>query len=303
MMATRRFWDIFGFAIIATSLHVSAAAIMLPDTSLRSTPGNELQAALAAGSPEIAALVAAWDAAPEPQTRIAATATPPATDDLVPLPAQPHLSARPHDAPSPLPAEPSIPAARPNLPEPPLATAAPPQLPPLRTLPPRRIEAQAEPALTSSARPQARPDRPKPARVAQPAAQPQPKQQPQTRTPRRQSAVAASKAGGTGGGRTGSPSAAGGESAANLLAGWQRQISACLSRSISRVSGVSGSSTTLSLRIGRNGRIEAARLARSTGNARLDREIVTRALRARCPAAPAGLSAPSYPAQLPIGIR
>lgn len=297
-MSGIRIWETAGFVLIAAALHVSAAAVMLPETLRRGEALDAPSAALTAGSPDLAALVESWDTAPDAGTDVAS----------------PRLTDRPDDAPEPAPPEIAVPeiaapamaapdevSAPPNLPPPPEAQPriVPPQLPELRSSDPPVTHTPSALALDASARPEQRPLRSQP-QVAQPRRQPDAQPQPRqvAAPPRRGEAGQAAP-------RT-APAGGGGMSAsqrASLAAQWQAQVSACLMRSIARTSGGAGLRGTLSIRIGRNGRVQEAQVTGSTGNARVDREIARGAQRARCPAAPAGLTDASHAFTQPISIR
>ncbi|MDB6177188.1 TonB family protein [Paracoccus sp. Z330] len=313
-MPSRRAIETAGFFVIAAALHVSAAGLMLPDQVKRGAPQDAPPAALAAGSADIQELVAEWDAPPAAET-----------ESVQPEQTQPVVEDMPDTPPAPMPepetvamAQPtSLPqpeaAARPNLPPPP---EAPPveidkaDLPELRNFEPPEIEVEPALALSASERPAKRPSKPAPKRQVTKKEPAKPKQaQPQKRSTKQQTQQAAvpSRAG-QGGQANASRSGGGGggvsaQQRASIQAKWQAQISACLLRSIARTSGGSGLRATLSIRMGRNGRVQAAQVTGSSGNARVDREIARGAKRARCPAAPKALTQASYAFTQPVRIR
>ncbi|MBU3030009.1 TonB family protein [Paracoccus marinaquae] len=312
-MARSRSLEIAGFVVIAAALHVSAAAVMLPEQMKRGAFYDAPPAVLAAGSVDMAGLVSEWDAPPEPTTEIVET-TPPAppveeVQDEAPLSEQPPVVTAMAPPPALLPPETS--AVRPNLPEPPAPQPeiVPPELPELQSFSPPEIVPPLR--LDASARPMQRPDpKPEPQREirkqAQPKAEPE-RQKARTEAPRQPQAAAPSRAG-QGGQSAASSSGGGGggvsaKQRASMQAKWHAQISSCLLRSIARTSGGSGLRATLSVRVGRNGRVQAASVTGSSGQARIDREIARGAQRARCPAAPKELTDASYSFTQPISIR
>lgn len=312
-MPSRRALETAGFIFIAAALHVSAAGLMLPDQVMRGAPQDAPPAALAAGSVDIQEMVAEWDAPPSPEPEMAQPeqTQPPIEDtaDATPEPmAQPEEMAMAQPAPL---SEPQA-AARPNLPpapEAPQIEISEADLPELRSFEPPEIKVEPALELTQSARPERRPSKPEPRRqVAQPEpakANPQPQRRKADKTP--QQASPASTAGQGGQSRAARSGGGGGGLSANqrasLQAKWQAQISSCLLRSIARTSGGSGLRATLSIRMGRNGRVQAAQVTGSSGNARVDREIARGAKRARCPAAPKALTQASFAFTQPISIR
>lgn len=296
-----RAWEIAGFVTIAAALHVSAAAMMLPDPPAAGPATDSPPAAISAGSGRIADLVNQWEQPPE-----AETASEMAEPDQIAEPrVQPPTAEEPPVMAALQPPQPVAPSpTQPNLPEPLAPQIVEPQLPDLQSFDPPRIEV--EPALTleASARPERRPRKPEPQRNAKPQQQ---KQQParQAAEPRK-----ATQGGGSGGTATQRSSGGGGGGSgltagqrASLMARWQGQLSSCLLRSIARTSGAAGTRGTIAFTISRNGRVQGARVTGSTGNARVDREIARGAQRARCPAAPAGLTEASYTFAQPFSIR
>ncbi|WP_103172388.1 TonB family protein [Paracoccus sp. SY] len=228
--------------------------------------------------------------------------TPPAAEEAVEPEPQPE--AEPEPEPEPEPEEVAEPLDLPPLPEleplDDMAELFPPAPPELETPP--------EVVLNSSARPQRRPERqPEPQRQAEPRREERrkPEQQRQAEprqeqaAPQQQQARRAEQGQQNATGRTGvSP-----QQRARDEASWQQQIGACVARSISRVSGARGAQVTVSLTIARNGRVQSAALAASTGNARVDREITRAMGRARCPSAPSSMTSASYPFIQPIAIQ
>ncbi|SNT68598.1 energy transducer TonB [Paracoccus seriniphilus] len=312
-MPSRRVIETAAFFVIAAALHVSAAALILPEQVKRGAPQDAPPAALAAGSTDMQELVAQWDAPPalDPEPVQPEQIQPPVdeTADVTPQPMpQPEPPAM--TQPDPLPQPEAV--ARPNLPPPPEAPRveiARENLPELRSFEPPEIKAEPALTLSASARPERRPAKPEPKRQVARKQPAKPRAQPQKRTTaqKQQQSAAASRAGQGGQAKaTRSGGGGGGMSAkqrASLQAQWQAQISSCLLRSIARTSGGSGLRATLSIRMGRNGRVQAAQISGSSGNARVDREITRGAKRARCPAAPKALTKASYSFIQPISIR
>lgn len=309
-MRSLRLWETAGFLVIAAALHVSAAAVLLPEQVRQGAPVAAPPAALAAGSAQIEDLVAEWDAPPSPEPETSAL-TAPAPEDMTAPPLSDQQPEPTVIAPPPALAAPDPATLRPNLPPPPepQPRIVPPDLPELQAFSPPRITAEPALRLEASARPAQRPEKPEPRRQTRPRAEPQDQRQPAARqqpAERRQAGTptragqggqsANSRAGGGGGGLSANQRA-------SLQAQWQAQISTCLLRSIARTSGGSGLRATLAVQVGRNGRIQAAQITGSTGNARIDREIARGARRARCPAAPAQLTNASFAFTQPISIR
>ena len=307
-MFSRRTLETAGFFTIAAALHVSAAAFLLPDQLQQgkavpapaSTP-----ATLAAGGVEVQAMVEDWETPPD--TEIATEMTQPevetATDDLpTPEDITPQLAALPDMAP------PEASNARPNLPPPPPAPRIDPatlDLPELQEMTPPEI--LPDTALAASERPDRKPARPKPQPARQ---QPARQQAAPTRTaePARTQPAAPQRAGQGGqSARSNQGGGGGGVSAqtrASLTQQWGAQINACLARQLSRVTGARGARAVINVRVARNGRVQSASVAGSTGNPRVDQEVLRAVQRTRsCPAAPAQLTDASYGFQQPFTIN
>jgi len=305
----RRSWEIAGFVTIAAALHVSAAAVILTDPPAAGAPLNSAPAPISAGSGDIADLVNEWERPPEAETATEMQQPEEIAEPDIepPIPEEPPVTAAMQP---PQPIAPQASPAQPNLPEPPEPQPAPvePELPELQSFEPPQIDVEPTLTLQASDRPQQRPQRPdpEPRREVQ-REQPQRQQQPARQATEPRQAAQGGGAGGTatqrssGGGGGGSGLTAG--QRASLMARWQGQLSSCLLRSIARTSGASGARGTIAFTIGRNGRVQGARVTGSTGNARVDREIARGAQRARCPAAPAGLTEASYTFAQPFSIR
>ncbi|MGN7871118.1 energy transducer TonB [Paracoccus sp. 22332] len=174
---------------------------------------------------------------------------------------------------------------------------------------PPELDTPPEVVLNSSARPQRRPERtpePEPQREPEPRREPRREPQPQRQAeprqeqPARQQPARRAEQGQQGAtGRTGASA----QQRARDEASWKQQVGACILRSASRVSGARGSRGVVNLVIARNGRVQAASLGGTTGNARVDREIARAMGRARCPAAPPSLTNASYNFQQPFSIQ
>lgn len=163
-------------------------------------------------------------------------------------------------------------------------------------------------ALAESSRPQRRPEpqpEPEPQRQVrrEEPREPEPRRQEQPRgeQPRRQQQQAAAPSGMRG--QTRAATGPSPQQRANAEASWRQQVGTCMVRAISRASGARGSRMVINVQIARNGRVQGVGMAQSTGDARVDSQIVRSAGRARCPAAPAALTDASYTFQQPIAIR
>ncbi|HIC66630.1 MAG TPA: TonB family protein [Paracoccus sp.] len=114
---------------------------------------------------------------------------------------------------------------------------------------------------------------------------------------------------GQGGQMQASPEATGGgggispQQLARIEASWRQQIGACMARSVSRVSGGRGARMAVNFVVGRNGRVQGASLNGSSGDARVDQQVLRAVRRARCPAAPPSLAQRQLSFQQPFAIR
>lgn len=191
------------------------------------------------------------------------------------------------------------------------------EAPPLTELPPITDFSELLPdsalLLSASERPRARPDRREPEPEPEPQRQqtrreeprqerqPQPqRQQSQQQQPSRQAAQPQQRASGGGSGQPqGSPGAS-----AKQLASWQSRVGSRIASHMSRtrVPGVRGETVTVQVQISisPNG-AASARLASSTGNAKVDQAIAQRA--ARMPGMPAPPDGQSKAFTLPIRIQ
>jgi protein TonB len=169
-------------------------------------------------------------------------------------------------------------------------------LPDLQQMTPPDIKP--ETALASSQRPDRKPARPEPQPVRQePARQkaaPTRTAEParaQPATPQRAGQGGESRASRQGGGGGGVSA----QTRASLTQQWGAQITQRIARQMSRVSAARGKSANIQLVIARNGRIQSISVLSSTGNARVDQDILRAAQSTRSiPAAPAGLTDPTY---------
>lgn len=292
-----------GFFTIAAALHVSAAAILLPDQVQRGAVAEAPPAALAAGGEEIRAMVSDWERPPEVQ-KMADLAEPEPMPEPQPQP-QPQPDDLTQVAPIPQPQmiAPAPDLARPNLPEPPPPPRIAPaqlDLPDLQEFAPPQIETDPALTLEASARPDPRPKRRQPepqARKSERQRQPAPAAAPPAQAAGQGGQAKARRPGGGGGGASAA-------TRASALAQWSAQIQTCLARQLSRVSGGRGGRVAVNISVGRDGRVQGAALAGGTGDARVDAQVLRGIQRVRsCPAAPAALTDPSYTFQQPFTIR
>lgn len=310
-MITRRTLETAGFFTIAAALHVSAAAIMLPDQLERGAAAEAPPAALSAGGEEIRSMVEAWEAPPETETAPEiATPQPPPEPELAPQPAEPVPEPAPvQTAAAPL-ALPDPAPSQPNLPPPPEPVAPEPaelDLPELQQLPSPRIETASPLALEASSRPDRRParqPRPEPEPESRRAAAPSPQ-------PAREAPAPAQPAQRAGEGGQSQRSSAGGggggvsdQTRASAMAQWTAQIATCIGRQFSRVSGARGGRIVVNISIARNGRVQGATLISGTGDARVDGQVVRTAQRLRaCPAAPAAVTDATHTFTTPFTLQ
>ncbi|MFC0200899.1 TonB family protein [Paracoccus rhizosphaerae] len=303
-MDARRTLETAAFFTIAAALHVSAAAMLLPDQAQKGAAVTDAPpAALSAGGEEVRSMVSEWEAPPEVETAAEPVQAP--QPPVAEAPEQVRIEKPPILAAAPALAMPEAPAAQPNLPEPPEPAPIDPaqlDLPDLQPMTPPRIDAQSQLALDASARPERRPERqPEPRR--QPAPEPQ-RQQMQERAP---APVQPAQQAGQGGQSQASSQGGGGgginaAARANAVAHWGGQIRSCISRRTKPPRGLrQGGTVTLALNVGRNGVIQGIGIAASSGQPALDQAVAEAARRVgRCPAAPAALTDSVYPFTLPI---
>ena len=308
------------FLSLATGLHAGLWAVA-PETAGQSATGGtgRPQVTLAAAAPRQAALARAWSrppdvAAPSDQPMVpadqAAPQQPAALQSGPVLHPAPHLSA-------------ITPAALPRSRPAPLPHPATPRSAPPETMTAPEVE-QAEAPLTRPHAdrrppPEARPDpvqAPPPDQVARidttPPPPPRPKPAPKPRQAQPQQAPATG--GGNASARAKSPGNTAGSAqshtreAANanaLISGWGAKIQRRVHRRVITPRGVPGSGTVrLALSVGRDGRLTGVRVVRSSGIAAFDKAALGAVRRAgRFPAAPRGLSKPSYRFTLSLAFR
>ncbi|TRW96007.1 TonB family protein [Paracoccus sp. M683] len=307
-----RFLGALAYLLLSVTLLLILTVLLKPGLVQggQQKPAEDMPVTLA--SAQMAATVAAWEA--PPQTAPMPEQPPEALPEPANLPEPPQIEPV-------QPPEPEL--AQPDMPDPVPAEVAPAMtLPPMRpqmtqqmTLPTAPPEIVSALLLSSSDRPAARPERRAPR--AETKAKPR---QPQREAPRQQQAAAAPRqqpspqpqqqaaqprSGGSGGGGGGTAAAAQQRAAANapqLTAQWGAQIRSCISRRARAPSSLrQGGQVALSLRVGRNGAIQAVGIAGSSGNPQLDQAVLQAAQRVgRCPAAPRGLENASYSFTLPI---
>ncbi|QBY01860.1 TonB family protein [Rhodophyticola sp. CCM32] len=263
----KRMLHIITFLALSVAVH-AAALVQLPGSGAAGAgQGGEDRATLQAATGDMGAMVARWTAPPQitqPQTMQ------PVSADMAEMP----RPAATEDT-------------RPALPLPSdLAAPALPESTPQADVSDRRPQ-----AVTLSQRPVARPaDRPQ--RAPQASTSPGPAQTRRT---------AAGQGNGAARGASETAPVATLSSAArqSLMARWGAQINARIERRKPRVTGQGV--VTLQLRIGRDGRLQHVAVARSSGNAQIDQAGLRAVQRAgHFPAAPEGLSEPSYRFDLPI---
>ncbi|NDR58421.1 energy transducer TonB family protein [Aliiruegeria sabulilitoris] len=246
-------------------------------------------------------------ARPTVPTPVAAGAPPRqplASEPLPPVNTAPMLpEVRQPTEPSPVRLANAVPNAAPDIPQPAELSSNPPQErafsapQPPDNLPP----AETGNVLLASPRPMARPENVAPA--AEQARQPAvpEKRAAGASPPARAAGNAASKAGGNA-----QPSGAGGVSEAktrNLIARWGGGIRASIARQerYPSAAGWASGTATVALSVGRDGRLQSARIARSSGNAALDAAALDAVRRAAPFArAPRGLTDPQYSFSVPL---
>ncbi|RNF33676.1 energy transducer TonB family protein [Paracoccus methylarcula] len=310
-MASAQKWEIAGFVTIAVALHVSAAAVLLPERIAMGAALPAPPAPVSAGSGDMSELIEQWENPPETASEPEMTEP---EEIAAPEIEQPTPDAAPDRAPEvpQAPAAPELSAARPNLPETPepQPELVKPELPELQSFEPPEIKSEL--ALDSSTRPDRKPARTKPEpkrevqRQAEPKREPAPQQQAAKPQPQRQPATQGGGAGGNS-----SVRAAGGGSAgmsaqqrASLLSQWAQQIKACFARKAGTVKPTGrGGQVTLHVTIGSNGVVQGLGLAGSSGDSAVDQAAVRVAQRIRrCPAAPAGLNLSSQTFKQPYTV-
>jgi protein TonB len=299
--------------------------------------GGDAQATLQAAPESLAALAERWSTAPEPaETPQALRAPDMATampeirpemaveslsqPDLPPPDASDQAPARGSAAPAPAWTSPALSDEAPTLPTVTVPTLAAPvpraDAAPRRSAPPML----AQPAVTGTAPATDTVAPPAPGGTDLAALQsPRPPQRPEGLAPPPRTAPQAASpstpqpartASGQGGGATqgaaptpqpAQPALSAGQRQ-SLMSQWGAQIMARIERSRPRVQG--SGQVVLALQITRDGRLAGVSVARSSGNADLDRAALSAVQRAgRFPAAPQGLTEASYGFSLPIRFR
>lgn len=311
-MAAWQKWEIAGFVTIAVALHVSAAAVLMPEQIAMGADIPAPPAPVAAGSGKISDLIEQWENPPEAVTEPELTEPQEIAEPQI---EQPTPDAAPDRAPEvpQVPAAPQLSAAKPNLPETPepQPEVVEPELPELQSFEPPAIKSEL--ALDTSTRPDHKPARPKPEpkrevqRQAEPKREPAPQQQAAKPQPQRQRAT-------QGGGARGNSSAraAGGGSSgvsaqqrASLEAQWHSQLLGCIARGASRARVGRRGELKVSFTIAANGVIQGVAPVTSSGDPRVDRQVVRAISRVgRCPAAPAALGiTSSVSATAPVRVE
>ena len=306
----RRLLETAGFITIAAALHVSAAAMLIPTEAAKGPLQDAAPAPLAAGSPAIEKMVSEWEAPPDVEAELAPVkADQPPEPQIEPARSDPPQSSQVAAA-TPQPMMPVPPAeARPNLPEQPpepVRRIDKDALPEFQSFDPPEIEVAPALTLDASARPAARPVTKSPPQP-QKQAEPEPRRQQSQPEPRRQAAPAQPGQGGQAqtsqapandGGGGASP-----QQIARAEASWRQQVGSCMARSVSRVSGGRGARLAVNFVLAPNGRVIGASLAGSSGNGRVDQQVLRAVQRARCPAAPATMRQSQVQFTQPFMIR
>ena len=274
----RGVFEFTGFAGLALALHV-AAFQSLPEGSESAGSGGDALVTVAAVSGSLSAMVEAWDRPPD-VTEILPVALPQplgelsamvetTSPDLAPIPQSkaPRLT-------TPVPPSPEV------MPAPDVTRSAPPPPVPQAELPPK-VRPQARPAAVTAA--------------PKPAAKPVARQAPQA------ASTAAGRGAASARGTDGSAETASLTKAARqtLMAEWGGKIRSRIDRAKPRGGG--RGSVTVVLTVGRDGTLQSAGIAKSSGQAALDQRAVQAVRSAgRLPAAPKGLTEASYTFRLPI---
>ncbi|SPF78367.1 TonB family protein [Pseudoprimorskyibacter insulae] len=326
------------FLGLATGLHLAVFAIAPGGGPAASGEGGQAQVSLAAMPEQVQSLVAAWETAPEAAQDIAqpdvnAGDVAPVVADAAPDPAR-RAALPPPIAPQSPQDQSLAPMADPGLPLPPAPTAPEPVseamgLPPAP--PPLVNDKLPTQALAMMAAPQASPYAPSidtstaepqpvaaPATSPRPVARPAPKPKPATKPAPQKNATKpkakpsapqpAQKA--TGAGKTATASAGTAKTAAsgpskaerqNAMAKWGGQIRSRIARA-QRYPGGTRAQGTVKLRItvSRGGKLMAATITGSSGDAALDKAALKAVRAARLPAAPKALNNASYDFNLPL---
>lgn len=298
------------YVLLSITINVVVAVLLLGGADAASQGEPKASSAVMLGSGATSELIEAWE-------------TPPAAAPSM----SPELSAAPSDSAvllqQPLiepntPAQLAAPAARvvalPAADTPPQISlpALRPQLPQQIALPTAPPEIRSSLQLSQSDRPAARPERRAPrAAEAQPL-KAAPRQQPSGQqkaadpvasglgkeaSPQRQTS-------GGNGGTQPAQQPSGGADTSGLMTKWQAQIASCMQRRIRAPASLSQTGrVVLNLQITPNGRLQGIGIAASSGIAEIDRAALSAVQGiGRCPAAPRGLNAASYPFQIPVNL-
>jgi protein TonB len=305
-----------GFLALAAAVHAGFWSVA-PEGGGAGGENGADTVTLTASSPQMAALVEAWqrpvEAMPEaPAARRAPVSdTPPAgrQPDAAPRPALP-LTILPD--PTTAPRAPRIdttplPAPAPALSGSAPSAAQPPDAPHEDTRPPARRPASAErPAAPDAPRAPAMAARPQVDRSPQAAQAPPPDTRPRARPAReRQREVARGTGGTQAGGRaqTTAPARISDATRASLMGQWGGAIRARIERQKRYPPGTRASGTVhLVLDVGGDGRLLGVALRRSSGNNRLDTAAMNAVRRARLPAAPDRLAGARHRFSLPVAF-
>lgn len=312
-----RLSEIFAFSGLAVGAHLAAWVWVGGDGVESAGSGGDAAISLAAASGEVSDLIATWTAPPE-LLDTAMDALPQITDpDSTPAP-QLATATAPRSAlpalpnPEPLDLAPIAPEP-PPLPDPQtIAQPAPPDQPApvvVQELDTASADPLPEaPAPQTSLRPVQRPTELVKSQPTKRKAKTQPTAKPKTSKPANQST--AQKAIGTAQGAT-----AGTKKNTNvatlsqaarqsLISKWGASIRNGVERRKRYPNGTRASGTAIvRLSISPQGRLLSAKLAKSSGDAKLDRAAVEAVQRARIPKAPKGLTSASYSFNLPIAFQ
>jgi periplasmic protein TonB len=269
----RGFFEFTGFAGLALALHV-AAFQGVPHGSESAGSGGDAVVTVAAVSGALSEMVALWDQPPEVTEVVPAAMPQPAVDPV-------QTAALSPDASQP-PATGNPPSLAPALP---MREAALPELARQSAAPPPAQQVDLPPKIRPAARPTSQPTKPTPT-VSQPP---------------RAATIAAGRGATAERGTRGPAEIASLSKAARqtLIAEWGGKIRNRIDRAKPR--GTGRGSVTLHLTIGRNGTLQQAAIAASSGQGHLDQRALQAVSTAgRFPAAPAGLTDASYSFRLPI---
>lgn len=312
-----------GFVAVAAAVHAGILSVAPAGGGAGGDRGAET-VTLAASTPQMAALVAAWerpvpvqDAAPAPHHAPAPdaqpgalragaaprTAPPPAAlPETATAPRTPRIDTPPLPTPAPALTD------RAPVPQPPQDTAqAPPQPPEQRAKTTRPNAPDAPHAPQMAALPEI--DRSPPAALAppppatRPQARPAPKPAAAAPARRKETARGEGKQQAGGQAKTAAPARIDAATRASLMGQWGGAIRARIERQKRYPAGTRASGTAhLVLDVGADGRLLGVGLRRSSGDDRLDAAAINAVRRARLPAAPTRLSGTSHRFNLPVAF-